>query len=204
MPNKKVKGLINVVPRFRVKYRDVFDLKAFYEALYEYLKEYEWIDQEDKKDHWETYYGERIDNTGAREIWFQWRPVKDPKDAPFIRYYLDFDFHCIAITSAEVVKDGLKLKVNKGEIEMFMEAFMELRYDKEFEKNWVLKEFKTLFTKRIYRRMLEQRKKELYQETYALQNFVKQWFKMKRYLPYEETKSFFTSQAWPSHMKEKS
>ena len=202
MPNKKVK-VITVVPKFRVKYKDIFDLKAFYEALHEWLLEYDWKDAEDKSDHWETYYGERIDNTGAKEIWFQWRPIKDPVDAPFLRYYLDFDFHCIAITSAEIVKDGMKLKVNKGEVELFMTAYMELKYEKEFDQHWLLKEFKALFTKRVYRKILEQRKKELYQETYALQNYIKQFFKLKRYLPYEETKSFFPSQAWPSHIKEK-
>ena len=49
---------------------------------------------------------------------------------------------------------------------------------------------------------LEKRTKELYQEAYELQNFLKQWFKLKRYLPYEDTKSFFSSQAWPSHIRE--
>jgi len=48
----------------------------------------------------------------------------------------------------------------------------------------------------------EQRKKELYQEVYQLQNFLKQWFKLKRYLPYEETKNYSPSYAWPSHLRE--
>ena len=50
-------------------------------------------------------------------------------------------------------------------------------------------------------KQLEERKKELYREAYVLQTFIKQWFKLKRYLPYEETKSFFPSAAYPSHIK---
>ncbi len=213
MPNKKIppERLVQAVPLFRVKYKDIFDIKAFYEALHEWLLEYDWKDLEDSTpelntDHWETYYAERIDQTGAKEIWWQWRCVKDPSNAPMLRYYFDLNVHCIAITSAEVVKEGMKLKVNKGEIEMFMQSNIEKLYESEFDRNkvwgWLLRRFKNMFTQRVYRKILEERKKELYQETYALQNFIKQWFKLKRYLPYEEVKGFFPSQAWPSHVKE--
>jgi hypothetical protein len=53
-----------------------------------------------------------------------------------------------------------------------------------------------------FRGEFEIQKKMLYQEAYELQNFIKQWLKIKRYLPYEEEKSFFPSRAWPSHIKE--
>jgi len=212
MPKRKIdKNNLVVIPGFRVKYKDIFDIKGFYESLHEWLMEYNWKDPEDSTpllntDHWETYYAERIDQTGAREIWWQWRCVKDPSNAPMLRYYLDLNVHCIAITSADVVKDGMKLKVNKGEIELVVNTSIEQLYKKKFEKDstwgWLLKQVKDLFAQRVYKKILEERKKELYQETYALHNFVKQWFKLKRYLPYEEVKSFFPSQAWPSHVKE--
>ncbi|HLC70425.1 MAG TPA: hypothetical protein VJI32_00325 [Candidatus Nanoarchaeia archaeon] len=208
MPNIKIPSerLITVVPRFRVKYKDIFDIKSFYDALHEWLLEYEWKDREDGADHWETYYGERIDQSGAREIWWQWRCVKQPRDAPMLRYYLDFDVHCIAITSAEVVKEGMKLKVNKGEIEMFMQSSIEKVYENKFDKDkdwgWLLHQAKDIFSRRVYVKILSERKTELYKETYALQNYIKQWFKFKRYLPYEEVKGFFPSQAYPSHVKE--
>ena len=202
MPHKKVKALEPVVKYMRVKYKDIFDMKGFYDALHEYLKEHEWMDVEDKLDHWETYYGERIDQSGAKEIWIQWRLFKEPRDAPFLNYYLDIDFHCLGLTSTEVVREGAKWKVNKGEVELVIKSFLEKKYESEFEGNFFLKEIKTIFSNRIYHTEIEQRKKQLYQETYALQNFIKQWFKLKRYLPYEEIKGFFPSYAWPSHMKQ--
>ena len=55
---------------------------------------------------------------------------------------------------------------------------------------------------RFLSKELEDHRKELYREAYIMQNFMKQWFKLKRYLPYEESKSFFPSYAWPSHKKE--
>ncbi len=209
------------MPYMKLKYKDIFDMKAFYEALYEYLKENEWGDPDDtldatsgepinptvpRSEHWETYYGERIDAKGLRELWIQWRLFKDPKEAPFLRYYLDIDFHCLGLAfGVEIVKEGMKLSVNRGEVELTINSYIEKVYEKKFTEGgmkWLLKPLTEMFTKRIYRKELKAREKELYQETYALQQFIKQWFKMKRYLPYEEVKSFFPSYAWPSHVKE--
>ncbi|MBU0457655.1 MAG: hypothetical protein ABH824_06965 [Nanoarchaeota archaeon] len=202
MPAKKISGdeLIQVV-RTRVKYKDIFDMKAFYESLREWLKEYGWGDS-DASERYEKYYGERIGQDGAKEIWIWWRLEKKASDTESFTYYLDFDYHLLQLLPAEVVKEGQKLKVNKGEVELFITAYMESKYLSSFRSNFILKAFTNLFTKRIYHKTIEERKKELYQETYVLQNFIKQWFKLKRYLPYEETKNFFPSYAWPSHLKE--
>lgn len=200
-----MEGLIeDIAPRggIRVKYKDVFDLKMFYEDLHDYLVEEEWIDHEDKLDHWETYYGERIDHGGVKELWFQWRLFKKPKDAAFLSYYMDLDFHGLGISDTEIMREGMKLKVSKGELEVTIKPYLVKEYEKEFKKILFLKELKELFSRRIYREQLEQRKKELYQETYVLQNWIKQWFQMKRHLPYQESKSFYPSQAWPSHIKQ--
>jgi len=201
----KDKYLFEVYPRtspIRVKYKDIFDLKAFYSSLREWLSEHDWVDEEDGKDHWESYYGERIDASGGREIWINWRCVKKPENAPFLKYYFDFTWHCIGIKKTEIVKNGKKYSANKGDVELKIWAFIEKKYEKEFDGHGFLKHFRKIFSQRIYRRTLELKKKELYQEAYALQNFVKQWFKLKRYLPYEEAENFFSSYAWPSHQKE--
>ncbi len=186
----------------RVKYKDVFDLKAFYEALHEWLQQNNWkAVEEGELDHFETYYGEKIGREGMKEIWIQWRATKDAPEGPFT-YYLNFDYHVLGLTSIEVVKEGMKMKVNKGELDLYIDARIEEKYSKDLESNLLIKYFFMLFKQRVYRKEYELRKKELYQETYALQNFIKQWFKLKRYLPYEERKSFFPSSAWPSHLKE--
>ncbi|MBT3835936.1 hypothetical protein HOD05_01210 [Candidatus Woesearchaeota archaeon] len=208
MPKHKIANKIAIFPEFnpiRVKYKDIFDAKAFYESLHEWFQEQGWNDTElgtpeVPSDTWETYYGERV--TGpVKEIWVWWRLTKPAPDAPYLHYYLDMDFHFIALGDTEIVKDGQKMKVNKGEVEMTINSFIEPKYEAEFAKHGVLKHVLDLFKKRVYNQTIETRKKELYQETYALQNYIKQWFKMKRYLPYDETKTFFPSQAWPSHQK---
>ncbi|MFH0701595.1 MAG: hypothetical protein V2A62_04110 [Candidatus Woesearchaeota archaeon] len=201
MPYKEVDAEPVLSRPMRVKYKDVFELKAFYEAMHEWLMHYGWTDVDDKADHWETAYIERIDRNGNREIHFNWRTFKPAEGGPF-NYYLDLNFHVLGLSNVEVVKDGIKLKVQKGEIEMHYQALVEKTYEKDLKKNKLISPFLNLFNKRVYRQEYEERKKELYQELYMMQNFIKQWFKLKRYLPYEESKTLFISQAWPSHLKE--
>ena len=195
---------LTVVPgngAFTIKYKDIFDMKAFYESLHEWFLEHDWGDLEDGKDKWERLYRERVAQGGAREIWIEWRLKKQPENVPFM-YYLNLSFHCVALMNTEIIKDGEKLKVNKGEVELVIKPQLELSYEDAMYKYDFLKRITILFRNRMYNNMIGERKKELYQEAFVLNNFIKQWFKLKRYLPYEETKSFFPSSAWPSHLKE--
>ncbi|MBU0470791.1 MAG: hypothetical protein KKA62_04240 [Nanoarchaeota archaeon] len=187
------------LPQLRVKYKDIFDMKTFYKTLQEWVLEYGWKAY-DGSAHFETFYGERVGKGDVKEIWIRWRMKKKAVDAPFT-YFLDFDYHCIALISTEVIIDGKKIKANKGEIDFNFQATIKEDYKEKMVKHSLLKYFLDLFSKRVYRPNVEQRKKELYQEMYILQNFIKQWFKLKRYLPYEEVHSFQDSYAFPSHLK---
>jgi len=178
-------------------------MNRFYEDLHDWLKEHGWTDWEDKWDHYETFYLEKIDKGGFKEVWIKWRPHRIPEKNSYYRYWLDLDFHCIALKDTEIVKEGKKLKVQKGEVELFVTAIMELDYKGEWSNHPILKFFNKLFPERIFKKeIFGEHKRELYREAYELQNYIKQWFKMKRHLPYEETKSFAPSYAWPSHMQE--
>jgi hypothetical protein len=208
---------ISIFPEFtplKVKYKDVFEFKSFYEELWEWCKEHGWKDWEQDQDNFERFYGERVTTGGIKEIWIRWRAYKPAEGTPlfkqnkgelnekevgYLNYYLDIDFHILGLGSAEIVKDGKKIKTDKGEIEVSIKAFIEKNYEYEFEKHMLLKQIVDVFTDRIYKRKLEERKKELYQEAYVMQTFIKQWFKMKTYLPYVQGEIFFPSKAWPSH-----
>ncbi|MDP3698319.1 MAG: hypothetical protein Q8R47_01900 [Nanoarchaeota archaeon] len=203
---------VPIFPEFsplKVKYKDVFDLKAFYEELWEWCKEHGWKDWETDLDTFERFYGERITTGGVKEIWIRWRAWKPAEGTPSIKqngkevgyltYYLDIDFHVLGLGSAEIVKDGKKIKADKGEIEISIKPFIEKNYEYEFEKHSILRHFLDLFTGRVYMVKLEERRKELYREAYVMQTFIKQWFKLKTYLPYVQGENFFPSKAWPSH-----
>lgn len=196
--------LIRVIPQdVRIKYKDIFDLKSFYKGLRQWAKEYGWGDVETKgkKDGYERLYREVVYQNGSKYMEIRWRLFKMPEGAPYLRYYFDIDYKMVGLKSKEVVKDGKKLKLDSGEIELKFNAFVELDFIKDFDKNSILKTFKNLFMKRIYARTIHQREKELYQEVYGCLRFIKEWFKLRRYLPYEESESFFPSYTIMGHEK---
>ena len=130
-------------------------------------------------------------------LWRMWRPAPNSN---WLRQHMDFKFKVLGTTATEVIRDGQKFKAHKGEVSIEVNAGIEKLYIPAFEQHPILKPFLQIFDKRVYE--IQEKEKELYQEVYVLMNFIKQWFKLKRYLPYEESKSFFPSQAWPSHHRE--
>jgi len=180
MPKKVVKGKLIPIPSLKIKYKDVFDLKEFYKALREWCLEYEWGSQNEGSDQWgeskeggdkwESYYGERVSSGGAKEIFIWWRLFKPAKDARYVNYFLDMDFHIIGLMPTEVVKDGMKIKANKGEIELKIRGNVQLEYTAKFEEHAVLKHVEKLFTKRIYTAHTEH-EKELSQVISCIVNF---------------------------------
>jgi hypothetical protein len=203
---KKLDRLFDPFSPITVKYKDIFNFKDYYTALKFWLNEYGWEDgvEDSPKNEWfETYYNERVDPAGSREMRIRWHLTKPAPGNAKLQYHLDMQFHVLALTNTEVIRDGQKIKTNKGECELKINAAIEKKYEDELEKSGILKPFKKLFTNRVYNTILDEKKKELYQEIYIFQNFIKQWLKLKRYLPYEEVKVFHPSQAFPSHQKDK-
>ena len=188
----------------RIKFSDIFDMKEFYDILHEWLMEKDWQAYDGDREQWETYYGQRHDRSGAREVWALWKLRKMPSslNKP-MAYFLNIYWHIIKLVDTEAIREGHKWKLNKGGMEIKVYPVIELTFMKALEELPVIRNFSELFAKRIYDTAIKKRKKSLYQEVMNMFNFMKQWFKMKRYLPYEETKLFFPTRAWASHQQEK-
>lgn len=203
MPAINLKNKINIFGgnSMKIKYKDIFDMSEFYDALKGWVEEHGWTDtfEGTTDENWETLYSEKISRGGGREIVIRWRLKRKPEYSEQIMFYLDLDFHTLALSSTEVIHDGKKISADKGEIELVINGFVETKYLEHLEQHSILKYIKTLFVRRVYDPA--PKIKELYQEVYGLQNYIKQWFKLKRYLPYEEIKGFHPSHAYPSHQK---
>lgn len=214
MPAKPIpkSRLIRVVPGeggqgdLRIKFRDVFELKLFYKAMRQWAGEYQWGDYESGRkgklsEFYERLYREIVYQNGSKYIEIRWRLFKKAPGAPYLNYHFDIDYKLVGIKTKEVVKDGKKLKLDSGEIELKFNAFIELEFLKDFERHSFLNYIKELFMKRIYARTIHQRERELYQEVYGCLRFIKEWLKLRRYLPYEESETFFPSYAIMGHEK---
>jgi len=209
MPMKQLQNAVQAAV-FRVKFKDIFNLKEFYKAMHEWLTEYGWSSTEadglaieDGKDYYETLYLEKEHAGGNKEMWWWWRLQKLPVPNSYYKWHLDIDYHILYMLPAEVMRDGKKLKVNKGEVEAKIWAYLEFDYQGQWSHHPILKMFNKVFPNRIFRKELyEDHKMELYREMYILQAFMKKWFKLRSFLPYEEITPFFPSWAYPDWKKE--
>lgn len=211
MPTKKISSKYKIAPfeKVKVKYRDIFTLLELYKALYEWLGEYGWkgVHYKDHAkdgavnhiDYLERYYYHKQDPNGMTEHFIFWRVEKELENTKKLKWYIDINFHTLTMKPTEILRDNKKIKTDKGEVEIEIKGYIETIYAREMDQSPFLKMFKKIFTEQAYHDQIEQNEKDLYHEVYLLHNFVKQWFKLKRYLPYEETKSFHPSHAYPSH-----
>jgi hypothetical protein len=202
-PGKQYKNCIETA-RFRVKWKDIFNVKEFYRGMHEWGHENDWHDMEDHLDHYETLYFEKVGLYGDKEIWLRWRWQKQPNENSYYKYHMDLDFHFLYLVPTEVVREGKKFKkdVYKGEVEVWVTALIELDHEGKWSKHPFLRYFNKVLPERIMRKDLyEEHKRELYREAYLLQNFIKKWLKLKRFLPYEEAELFYPSQAYPTYTK---
>ena len=188
-------GVIASVPEFRVKYNDVFSLRNLYIMLHEMLLEEGWVGADGSKDHEdiETLYSENLYqkglHRGGKELWFWWRAHKFPEGrySGYLINKLDIDTHVVYLQNVEVVHQGKKLNVQKGEIEMFFRARIESDYkDEKWENHWFLKHMKPIYEKRIIHSEIEKREKELWRDAYRIQSKIKQYLNFKTFVPVPE------------------
>lgn len=169
--------------------------------LHEWMLEHDWVAQDGTKDHYEDLYFEKIDEAGAKELHIWWRPIKDFSKTDLYKWRLKVDFKCLYLKPTEIMWQGKKLKVDKGEVEMKIRSYIDLTGYKVWKKHWFLKHFWNMYIKRIKWQELLKIKLALYRETYELQDAMKRYFQLKRFLPTFEGEKYHSTEAYPSWKK---
>ena len=130
-----------VVRSYSLNFKHVFSMEYLYKRLHEWLIEEGYTEDSSGPhgDKWmEHLYLERVDGRGAKQIWIWWRTDKEYSNK-FFKFYLNVDFHALNLSTDEIVVEGTKVKTNKGEVEVFVTAKMELDPANEWDKNFILK-----------------------------------------------------------------
>lgn len=188
------------IPEFKIKYSDVFSLRNLYLTLHFMLLEENWLGKDNDTGHEdiETLYSENVYqkgiHRGGKEMWFWWRAQKFPegKYSGYIKNFLDIDAHVVYLQNVEVVQQGKKMNVQKGEIEMFFRAKIMTDYKKQWENHGFLKYMQPIYEKRIIHTELEKREKELWRDVYRIQARFKQYLQFRNFIPVAEP--FFARQ----------
>ncbi len=173
---------------FSLVYKHIWSLEFLYKRLYEWLKDEGYTDSSRER-FMETLFLQR-DLGGPKQIWIWWRT--DKSHSSFIKFYLNVDFHILGLTKAEVVHEGKKIGTNKGEVEVFITAKMELDPSGEWDNHFLLKNpyIRNWYLNRVYKSQINDAEDALIKDTDRILGAVKQYFQLESFLPEYEEQSF--------------
>ena len=171
MASKKIK-----CADYRVKFKEKFDVKALYYLMHEWLVQEEWASRNDKNFK-EIFagYSEAASNGG--EAWWSWRPEKIKNN--YFKWQMSVNAHLILLKKVEIIKDGKKFKTDSGEVEILITANIETDYQDKWKNHPILKHFEKIYRDRIMGDNIEKQRKEKNNETYRLQEAIKDYLQLK-------------------------
>lgn len=188
------------VATLNVNLNDVFSLKYLYMLMHEWLIEEGYCDRKDENFK-ETLYLQKEDAQGIKEHWFHWRLDKTPWKNKFWKYVLDINAHTLGIQQVETMHNGKKLKADKGEIEVTIDAYLVIDYQQVWwGKNATNPLFKALaqpLLNRFLKKRFTTHKNQLKEDAYKLKQAIESYFMLPNVLPEREL-----DQVWQRRLPE--
>ena len=171
-----------VLDTLTIIYRDVFHMKGLYEMMHDWLVEYGYKDNNgDDGDAFEAFYWERRKpGTSAKDFNIWWRLKKEI--SPWWTYFLNVDFVGIHIGNTEVMHEGKKVKLNDGELDLFITPYYVLDYNKMWKGGTIFDPFLRPLRLRMIKKDFSWHKKEMEEDARKLQMLVKDYFDLKQFM----------------------
>ncbi|MBW3018721.1 hypothetical protein KY329_00865 [Candidatus Woesearchaeota archaeon] len=166
-----------------VNFKDVFDMKLLYLLAHEWLVDEGWAPRLDQEFP-EIYYLHREVAGFGTENWIRWRCCKTPEGSkggqPLFQFEMDTEFHVLGLQKTEMVMNGKKVKLDKGEVEIRINAG--LVYDKSgfMEKSLLTRPFKKMWYKRVFKDRWISLKKELYHDSYRYREALNTYLQIEK------------------------
>lgn len=125
----------------KTKYTGVWDFSEIYRFLYDWF-----IDHNYKII--EKVYTEKIKADG-KEIEIKWEAKKKISD--YFRFLVNADWRILGMTEVDVQRNGAKIKMNKGYIEIKFTAILEKDYEHRWENTAFIKFLRGVYDRYIIR-----------------------------------------------------
>lgn len=138
----------------KVKQTDIFDFKEMYNFLYKWL-----VDEGYKVV--EKNYSEKVTANG-KELDIEWEAKKKVSD--YFRFVIKPKWKILGMTSVEVERNGKKVSMNKGKVEIKVGAVLEKDYEARWENNPFFKFLRDVYNRYIIRARVEEYERKLFKE----------------------------------------
>ena len=173
-----------------IQKEDVLHTRNLIEYMHDWLEDKGWGDLYEVKvdDKFEHYYHEKRHQNGDREMRMWWRVQMKPLNSSYYRYVMLINMRNIYGKKVEIVHQGQKFSTFRGDMNILIEAWLQLDYKDQWRNHWLMKHIDYWFRKRLYKPQVDSHKKDLWREAYEFAGFVKQYLNMKN--PFEQPEAF--------------
>jgi hypothetical protein len=159
---------IGVGPRTIVRYEGVFDHEGLYKLMFKWFKDRDY-------DFIEKAYKRGTADFGRKEE-FEW--IGKLKYNDYIQFQIDVQVIFFSMQKAEVMKNGKKVKMNKGRIEMKFKGQMNTDYQKKFVGTKFLRKLNEFYERIVYYNKIGDIADVLYYQIFRLQTEVREHLNM--------------------------
>lgn len=160
-----------VIDQLKLNYQGLFEVNELFKAVDAWFYE-KGYDKYEKKNE------EQVLPTG-REIVLELRPWKKITDYAKNEIRVRMFMH--NIKEVEIEKDGTKVKLNQGEIQIIFDGYMETDYENKWENKPLFFFIRTLFDKYIYRGYTSKFEGNLVDDVHDLHTRIKAFLNIYRY-----------------------
>jgi hypothetical protein len=160
-----------IVDKLRLTYDGLFSVRELYNLVTEWFEE-RGYDKNEKKNF------EAVDADGRNiEIWMEpWRTLHS-----YVKRFMRVRILMSKVKDVEVEKDGVKLKLNQGKVQIVFDAWMQTDLESEWEGKPFYFFIRTTFNKFFFRPLTSGYEADLKGEVNALYGRVKSYLNMQRY-----------------------
>ena len=139
----------------KIKQKGIFDFRKLYNFSYDLLREEGYRIQE--KNYTEGIVG---DNKKTEIKWIALKKVSD-----YFRYMIQVDWLVLNMKNVEVQREGKKIKMNSGEVELRIKGILIKDYEHKWEDNPFFKILRGIYDRYLIRSRVEKYEDNVLDET---------------------------------------
>lgn len=162
-----------IISGAKVKYKGTFDLGLLYKNLRDWFMR---VDFADPCESGEKKYSERV-KPGGKQIEVVWE-TKKKWEGGYFSLQINISFFITGLNEVEVEREGKKIKLDNADIEIVFNSSLVRNADKKWNEDSFMFKF---YERYIIPDKIEHFKIELYKNTNALIDEVKNFFNLYRF-----------------------
>ena len=158
---------------FRVKAKDIINIRQLYTVVHEWFVEEEWCDDEDKfPEHF--IWDKRVGKFNDYIIYWNFSdPIGGDR---FTQRSCTVEWRILGMKDIEIQHNGTKIKTQQGTVEI--KTWWALEYDSDmiWREHWLLKHLLKFYVFRMFKKQFEIKRQKVFRDAKGLQSALKEYF----------------------------